>query len=373
VNTGLGSTYAGGCDWYDLDGDILVLIQGTPDHVGMVDITEGGAPPDTAYCAVTGVSTDASRYLPGDEICLSVNWKFSWSGNGSPGWSNPEDFKVGGGVGKEPNGQPRYIQNVVLYDVAPGSYTEMFYFNVPLATPLGVEGGGGGHCWPTWSGPGQPEQSILIEHNLFVIDESPDYLIWDIDPTPITGAAVGVALDGLGRSWENVVGSLMDYNLPDYHGLYVCLGIYSNNVQIAAGSPEAMAIEAYVNGGGFVYMEGGDTWYYDPQYMGAHDFGPLFGIMALADGSSDLYNVDGMANTLMPGLDPLTSAYFGENNWIDQITAMAPAENVFENVAGMYVCGVANAGAGKTVGTSFELGGTGFVNEAVGCFDAWAY
>jgi hypothetical protein len=136
---------------------------------------------DTAYVEIVDVYTDAAIYQPGDDITLTVEWKFVWQGNGSPGWSNPEEFKVGGGVGKEPNGQPRYIQNTMVGPVGPGTYTTDFVFTVPMMTPIGVEGGGGGHIWPCWSGPGQPEQDILIEHYMFVIDYPPqgEWLFWD--------------------------------------------------------------------------------------------------------------------------------------------------------------------------------------------------
>ncbi|KPK68984.1 hypothetical protein AMJ82_06770 [candidate division TA06 bacterium SM23_40] len=360
VNSGIPSSVAGGCCFDEATGDIYGIIQGTPDHLFAVDITEGCAG-DTAYCKVTDVSTDAEYYLPGDVIELTVNWKYVDTGP----WGMSNTFLVGGGLGREPAGHPRFIQNTMVGPVGPGSYTELFYFTVPMATPLGTEVGGGGHCWPDWSGPGQPEQSIYIEHNLCIIDVymPPEFLIWELDMTPISGQPIADVLTAMGHTHEFVV-NLGDWNLPDHMGLFVLMGIYPNSGFIAAGAPEALQIEAYIAAGGKVYAEGGDFWYYDPM-VGGHDFGPAFGIMAVGDGGSDLFTVNGVANTLMPGLGGLVSPYFGENSWIDELSPIPPAELVFQNPDNMDQIGIANFGTGKTLGTSFELGGTDFLADVV--------
>jgi hypothetical protein len=366
VNTGLPSSVAGGACFDEATGDIYGIIQGTPDHLFAVDITEGcGA--DTAYCKVTNVSVPEEFYLPGDVIELTVHWKYVDTGP----WGMENAFVVGGGLGKEPNGQPRLIQNHTTGVLTPGSYQEVFYFTVPMATPLGTGVGGGGHCWPTWSGPNQPEQSVYIEHNLCMIDvyTPPEFLIYDKDPTPNSGPAIAAQLDAMGHTYEFVT-SLAGWNLPDHLGLFVLLGIYASNAQIAAGSPDAIAIEDYIYGGGKVYMEGGDTWYYDPQFMGAHDFGPAFGILGLADGTSDLYQVDGLVNSWLD-TSGYSAPYLGENSYIDQLAGTGGGEACFQNVAYAYYCGVANGGWGKTVGASFEIGGVGFCGDFVGQFANW--
>jgi|GEM_PF-1598668 len=349
----------------------MYLRQNTHYGTLIYTIESGEIAGDTAYCQVTDVWTDSEYYLPGDEIILTVKWKYFFSGAGSPGWSVPEDFLVGGGLGKEPNGNPRFIQNTMVYDVEPGTYEEMFYFTVPMATPLGTGVGGGGHVWPYWSGPFQPEQHIYLEHNLCIIDvyTPPEFLIWERDPTPISGQPIGDALTAMGHTWEFVV-NLSDWNLPDHMGLFVLLGIFSNNHVFMPG-PDADAIVAYIQGGGKVYMEGGDMWAYDPPYMGAFDFGPYFGIQALGDGSGDLYTVNGVANGLMPGLGGLSSPYSGENNYIDELSPIPPAELVFQNPSNMDQIGIAKGDVGKTLGTSFELGGTNFVADVVAEFVAF--
>jgi hypothetical protein len=198
-----------------------------------------------------------------------------------------------------------------------------------------------------------------------------DYLIWEPDLTPLSGAAIQNALANNGKTSEFVVGALGDYNLLDFEGLFVCVGIYSNNYTILTTDPEGPQIEDYVANGGNCYLEGGDVWYFDPLYMGGWDFGPTWGIYATSDGSSDLYTVAGVTNTLIPGVMGMTFGYVGENNWIDHIEAVAPAEVIFENSDYVYPIGVAHQslGGGATIGTSFEFGGlAGDVDALMGCF-----
>jgi len=133
--------------------------------------------------------------------------------------------------------------------------------------------------------------------------------------------------------------------------VFILLGIYSNNAQILIG--EETPIVEYINSGGNVYIEGGDTWNYDPQYMGAFDFGPLFGISGLVDGTNDLSNVDGA-----DFLTGMNWSYSGENNYIDNLEPIAPAVTIFSNPDMGYDCGIAyDSGTYKTIGTSFEITG----------------
>jgi hypothetical protein len=184
-------------------------------------------------------------------------------------------------------------------------------------------------------------------------------LIWDADPTPLSGPAQVQALADNGVV-SLITNDLFAHGDIDYfQGIFVNVGIYSNNHIIDANSAEALALEAYVQNGGNLYLEGGDLWYYDPLYQGGHDFGPLFGINATSDGSGDLYSVTGLANTLMPDVAGMTFSYTGENSWIDHIAPISPAELILENTSNADQIGVAKeqTGGGHTFGTSFEFGG----------------
>jgi len=220
---------------------------------------------------------------------------------------------------------------------------------------------------------GVPPGTLYDEDSFsFRVASTSDYLIWEPDLTPISGVPITDALSAIGRSAEFVEGPLGRYNLHDFQGIFICLGIYPNNAMILEGSPEAAQIEEYIATGGNVCMEGGDVWYEDPP-AGGHNFGPSFRITSTCNCWSDLYNVDGVENTLMPGLAALSSPYFGENSWLDLLDAMPPGEVVLcEPVynIGVGVAGESPAG-GHTIGTSFELGGVDFLAEAVAEFVAF--
>jgi hypothetical protein len=142
--------------------------------------------------------------------------------------------------------------------------------------------------------------------------------------------------------------------LDEYFAILVSVGIFPNNYIIRTTSPEASALVNFVNSGGRMYLEGGDVWFYDPMGTG-YDFGPLFGINATADGTSDLSVVQGQSGTFTTGMG---FSYLGENSWIDHISPTGSGTLIFRNSSPVYDCGVANdAGSYRTVGTSFEIGG----------------
>ncbi len=180
------------------------------------------------------------------------------------------------------------------------------------------------------------------------------YLVWDPSPDTSSGPTIASFLAGMGFSGAYVQ-QLPTERLDDYQTVWVSLGIYSNNFVIGANSPEALAVINYLNDGGCVYMEGGDTWYYDPQ-IGGHNFRAAFGISALEDGTSDCGPVNGRDGTFTKGMH---FSYAGENEWIDRLApASGDALLVLENGSPIYGLGVAyDPGPYRTVGTSFELGG----------------
>jgi hypothetical protein len=179
------------------------------------------------------------------------------------------------------------------------------------------------------------------------------YYIWNPDPTPAPGQNMHSILGTLGYSGDYSETSLAA-DLTMYQSVLVCVGIYSSNYEIAASSPQALALEDYLqNQDGRMYLEGGDVWYYDPIY-GGYDFCSLFGINAVDDGDDDLGPVVGESNAFTTGM---SFAYGGENSWIDHINPAGSGFLIFHDGNDNYNCGVANdAGIYRTVGTSFELG-----------------
>jgi hypothetical protein len=189
--------------------------------------------------------------------------------------------------------------------------------------------------------------------NFSIVVGKKHYYLWNPDPTPTPGQNCHNILGAIGYSGD--YGTSLAADLSLYQAVLVCVGIYSNNYVIASGGAEATALEAFLSGGGRMYLEGGDVWYYDPLYQGGHDFGPSFGINATADGSGDMAPVVGQSGTFTVGMN--FTGYTGENNWMDHISPTGTGFLIFVDGNNSYDCGVANdASTYRTVGTSFELG-----------------
>ncbi|MCK4250550.1 T9SS type A sorting domain-containing protein [candidate division WOR-3 bacterium] len=179
------------------------------------------------------------------------------------------------------------------------------------------------------------------------------YYIWNPDPTPTPGENMHTILTNLGYSGD--YGTTLAPDLTQYQTVFVCVGIYNNNYVIDASSSEAAQLVDYLqNQEGKMYLEGGDVWYADPLWHNGYDFGPLFGIDAISDGSGDLYTVAGQPETFTEGM---SSSYGGENSYIDHLKSTSTGYVIFRNASNTDSCGIANDhGDYKTIGTSFELG-----------------
>jgi hypothetical protein len=137
-----------------------------------------------------------------------------------------------------------------------------------------------------------------------------------------------------------------------YASVFVCLGIYSENYILTVNEGQKLA--DYLTIGGRIYMEGGDTWYYDQLYNPT-PVHPMFNITGIGDGSGDLLNIAGQPGSIVDGM---TFHYSGEDSYMDQIEAISPGVMMFRNVTPDYGCAVSNdAGIYRTIGTSFEFGG----------------
>lgn len=149
------------------------------------------------------------------------------------------------------------------------------------------------------------------------------------------------------------VGFDLAYDLNEELGIYksvfILLGIYPNNYTLS--SAEGDILKQYMESGGRVYMEGGDTWAFDDQ-TSAHE---MFHIVGITDGSNDLGTLLGKDNSIMDGFD---FSYEGNNNYIDHISADAESVLIFENTQPIYGTGVSfENDIYRTIGTSFEFAG----------------
>jgi len=138
-------------------------------------------------------------------------------------------------------------------------------------------------------------------------------------------------------------------DLEMYEVVFVCLGVNGNNHVLSTSQGQKLA--DFLNHGGRLYMEGGNTWFNDPQ-TAVH---PLFNISGLETGINDLGILIGQEASFAEGL---VYQYEGDNSNIDRIGAVGSAFELFRNQVPSYCNAVAlDAGDYKTVGCSFEFGG----------------
>ncbi|GEM_PF-1428171 len=141
--------------------------------------------------------------------------------------------------------------------------------------------------------------------------------------------------------------------------VWVCLGMYNQNHVLS--EDEGNVLKSYLDSGGNLYMEGGDTWCYDTSTPVHSYFGTwLKGDNGCSDGSGDLSTINGVSNTFTDGM---SWDYSGDNKWVDHIGAnQNDSFNIWDNNNPSYHTGVArdNTTSGyKTIAASHEFGGAG--------------
>lgn len=180
---------------------------------------------------------------------------------------------------------------------------------------------------------------------MFIVGKYP-ILIIDLDGNQNSGSVMMNVIGDLDLT-AHYKTSFPDY-LELYQAVFVCLGVYNNNHELTTAEGQALA--AYLGHDGRLYMEGGDTWAYDPQ-TAVHS---MFKINGLDDGNSDLGLIFGQEGSFAEGL---VYPYNGDNSYIDRIEPIDNAFELFRNQVPSYCNAVAlDAGSYKTVGCSFEFG-----------------
>lgn len=172
-------------------------------------------------------------------------------------------------------------------------------------------------------------------------------LIIDLDPNTSSGPVMEETMTNLGIGVDYVTEMPANPNL--YSTIFLCLGIYSNNHVLT--NDEGTILANYLEAGRSLYMEGGDTWSYDP-WTPVHE---MFGVDPDGDGTSDLGVMLGQEGTIT---EEMEFSYGGENNYIDHINPIAPAHLLFENQFPNYGVTIANEFENyKTIAASYEFGG----------------
>jgi Secretion system C-terminal sorting domain len=191
-------------------------------------------------------------------------------------------------------------------------------------------------------------ESIEYSLKIDVYDLSNNYiLIIDLSNEETTDALHSVLEDIYPGGNVLMTNDWNTFPMTTADAVFILLGIYNDNY-ILTENEAATAIE-YLNNGGNLYMEGGDTWAFDTQTT----LHTLFNINGTTDGNSDLSNI--------AGEDIFASmnwSYAGTNSYIDHLEPLGDAITAFRNPDADYNCGIIyDNGDYKTVGTSFEITG----------------
>ncbi len=189
----------------------------------------------------------------------------------------------------------------------------------------------------------------LIESEVLTIPiHQPQIIIYDLDKTATSGTTIYELLTDMNLSSDYC--TTLDEAVGDNFNIaFVCLGIYNNNYILSYNEGQKLA--DFLDDEGYLYMEGGDTWHYNPKTP-VHS---MFNINGYDDGNNDLDQINGISGTFT---ENLTFQYTGENKYIDRIESVNSGFDILENEPADYVCAIANEGQSyKTIGSSFEFGG----------------
>ncbi|MBC8527605.1 MAG: T9SS type A sorting domain-containing protein, partial [Candidatus Cloacimonetes bacterium] len=190
------------------------------------------------------------------------------------------------------------------------------------------------------------EYDYYVNGNFSIIISQIPVYIWYPCNT-CSDEAISTILDGLGISYES--SSSLPENTSLYSSIFVLLGVYYQNHVLTESEGNILA--GFLDNGGKIYMEGGDTWYYDPQTS----FHSYFNINGVADGTSDGGPFEGVDGTFTEGM---YFQYSGGNAWIDHLAPIGSAFTILRDGNNNYDAGVAyDSGNYKTIGCSFEFGG----------------
>ena len=155
-------------------------------------------------------------------------------------------------------------------------------------------------------------------------------LIVDLDGNENSAIDMEAVLNTMDVTYDKLYSFPSDLNL--YSTIFVCLGIFPDNHQLT--NTEGQSLVNYLNSGGSLYMEGGDTWAFDPETP----VYSMFNINGTSDGSSDMSTVLGQAGTFTEGM---TFTYNGDNSYMDHIEPISPAFKIFQNQSPSYGTAVA--------------------------------
>ncbi len=184
--------------------------------------------------------------------------------------------------------------------------------------------------------------SVVIGH--------PSILIWDPSDNHISGNRLVEYFDEIGFNGYDYITSTNVPDVENYLTAFILLGVYPENYMLQEAN--AAVFVDMLQTGKNIYLEGADTWAFDMQTS----LQPMFGLVGISDGSSDLSFITGSLGSFAEGL---SFSYNGGNSYVDQLSPSG-GFSLLENSPTEYITAVAyqNVLVGyRTIGASHELGG----------------
>lgn len=190
------------------------------------------------------------------------------------------------------------------------------------------------------------EYSTIIGHPLIAI--------WDPTDNHVSGNKLTEFLDLYNPgSYDYFTGDQIP-TFENYSTVFLFLGVFGFGNHILAENETSELISLLENGGK-IYMEGTDTWHFNPQ-TSLHDWFGVEGIpeAPLADG--DLGNIIGTEGSFTDGM---AFEYMGENSFVDRLLPSGGV-SILQNVDPAYVTAVAYEDQNiyyRTIASTHQLGG----------------
>jgi hypothetical protein len=144
-----------------------------------------------------------------------------------------------------------------------------------------------------------------------------------------------------------------------YNAIFVVLGSNTNKY-ILSSTVFSTVFKPYLNTGGGMYMEGTDTWFYDPTQGGTSAHLPYFNVSGVADDVS----VSALAGVAGEFTADQAFTYTNSDQYLDVIAPQNSAFTIFTSNGGSTARVIANRGVNyRTIASS--VGFAGFVDAAL--------
>ena len=199
--------------------------------------------------------------------------------------------------------------------------------------------------------------STMTKEDYISVDDCPlcgDMLIIDLTNDHTSAEAINESLN------ENDIIATTMFAVPadfgDYQAVFVCLGMYGFNHVLTQN--EGLLLQNYLISGKNLYMEGGDTWYWDNLQGNWTSVHPMFNITPLGQDYSNVMTlIYGQNGSLAEGL---TYEFSSNSDYHDYIDNEYPAVMVLKSDhisnPGLFGrCVSHDAGNYKTIGSSIEF------------------